>query len=125
MTCKLVSEIPRPTSFARHPSLATQRNASDDLGSLWSRFRSISVTNFAYLTANANTSAASKSDGISDAAAEEDLLIQSGCVMDTEWRGEMSRCESMPNMDGNKHIVEFDTVSEEDLSTPGQQECEA
>jgi hypothetical protein len=122
------SEIPRPIVLARHPSLASQRNPNDDLGSFWSRFRSISVTNFAYLTANANTSTLSKaeSDRSRNSAAEEDELMQSENDADADcevqWRNEMSRCESLPNMDANKRVCDFDTVSEEDFPTAGHQD---
>jgi hypothetical protein len=34
-----------------------------------------------------------------------------------QWRNEMLRCESLPNMDASKRICDFDTVSEEDSST--------
>ena len=107
---------------ARNLSPVPQRISNDDVNNsgMWSRFRSLSVNNFAYFTAAVNSTTGSardsscnnahstddKSGNNGDGAGEADyeLLLS---------RNEMSRCISLPNIDTD--AVGFDLTEMDDI----------
>ena len=122
LSCVFVPSTDCPPPM-RNPSPVPQRSLNDDIvsnSSMWSRFRSISVNNFAYLTAAVSSSSESargsscsnvpatdeKSGNVEDGTSDADNEVLLS-------RNEMSRCISLPNIDADAvgfNLTEMDDI---------------